>query len=529
MITILHRYVFRELCKVFFLASLALTLILSLGSVLRPIQDYGIGPGQVADLLVYLLPVTLMMVLPIAALFSAALTYGRLATDNEIDACKASGISPLTLIYPGFLLAVLVAIANLLLSFHVTPYFVRLADQSINANLRQIVFHHLLRSSFYRPRENRYAIYADYADPRTDSLYGVIVLKAGDTKIDQIIATEAARVSFNSADGLNEVRITAHNTIQMGLGSYSWLQLQTGSFALPFESPLADSISFKCIDDMKRIQTNLLAFGPIEKKARQVSAQAMTEFLADDIHRTLAAGRRYELAGPAQTVQVAAAGVLLGSRRTIQLTGPVEIEEINRSAGRPSRRWQCAKARLNVEGDTWTPGLSLDVFDAHSVDMGGTLMVRYTVAGLIVPQPIAAKATAPPLLETLTSPGLMASLSGGPSPQLLQAITGLQLQIGDTISRIKAEIHSRLVFGIGCIPMILIGIGLGIIKRGGHLLSAFAISCIPAIILVVAIVSGKQLTKNPVSQGIVGPAIMWAGLGILWLLAFWIYRRLARH
>ena len=104
MVFTLHRYVLRELLKVFALAALALTLMLSLGSLLRPLQDYGVGPEQVIRLLGYFLPITLTFVLPIAALFAASLVYGRFASDNELDACRASGIGLWTLIYPGLVL-----------------------------------------------------------------------------------------------------------------------------------------------------------------------------------------------------------------------------------------------------------------------------------------------------------------------------------------------------------------------------------------------------------------------------------------
>ncbi|MGB8226065.1 MAG: LptF/LptG family permease, partial [Sedimentisphaerales bacterium] len=67
MVFIIHRYIFRDLLKVFVLASLALTVILSLGSLLRPIQEYGVGPKQVLDLLCYFMPITLSFVLPVAA------------------------------------------------------------------------------------------------------------------------------------------------------------------------------------------------------------------------------------------------------------------------------------------------------------------------------------------------------------------------------------------------------------------------------------------------------------------------------
>src|SRR4030042_2796014 len=112
----LHRYIFRELMKVFIPSAVALTVMLSLGSVLRPIQEYGVGPRQVVHLMGYFLPITLTFVLPMAALFAATLVYGRFASDNELDACRASGIGLWTTIYPGLVLAILVAIATLLLS-----------------------------------------------------------------------------------------------------------------------------------------------------------------------------------------------------------------------------------------------------------------------------------------------------------------------------------------------------------------------------------------------------------------------------
>jgi hypothetical protein len=78
--------------------------------------------------------------------------------------------------------------------------------------------------------------------------------------------------------------------------------------------------------------------------------------------------------------------------------------------------------------------------------------------------------------------------------------------------------------------MILIGIGLGVLKKGGHLLSAFGASCVPAAMLIVCIMSGKQLIENlDAHQSISGVALMWGGLGFLFVLAFVIYGWLLRH
>jgi len=125
MLLTLNKYIFRELLRVFILSVIALTLMLSLGSILQPVQQFGVGPRQVLSLMGYFLPIILTFVLPMAALFACSLVYGRFAGDSELDACRASGISLTKLVYPGLALAIIVAIANLFLSFYVMPVFVQ--------------------------------------------------------------------------------------------------------------------------------------------------------------------------------------------------------------------------------------------------------------------------------------------------------------------------------------------------------------------------------------------------------------------
>ncbi len=78
--------------------------------------------------------------------------------------------------------------------------------------------------------------------------------------------------------------------------------------------------------------------------------------------------------------------------------------------------------------------------------------------------------------------------------------------------------------------MVLIGIGLSIIKRGGHLLGAFGAGCIPAAVLIVSIAMGANVAKNAGSQQMVsGIGLMWGGLVILCVLTLIIYRKLLKN
>ena len=92
-----------------------------------------------------------------------------------------------------------------------------------------------------------------------------------------------------------------------------------------------------------------------------------------------------------------------------------------------------------------------------------------------------------------------------------------------------AETHSRLAFGIGCITLIMTGIGLGIILKGGHLLTAFAASAVPAMVLITCIMMGKNLARNSGTAALPGVTLMWASLIVLTAAAVVMYRRLLRH
>jgi lipopolysaccharide export LptBFGC system permease protein LptF len=158
-------------------------------------------------------------------------------------------------------------------------------------------------------------------------------------------------------------------------------------------------------------------------------------------------------------------------------------------------------------------------------------MMRHTVRGLIRPN----RTDIREIFRTEDVLGSLSLASGskilkeGPSQELSKRIEGLENKKQKTILQIRAEIHTRLVFGIGCVPMILIGIGLGIIKKGGHLLTAFGASCIPAAVLIVCIIGGRQVMQNTDVTIVSGVTLVWSGLAFLLILAGAIYHRLMKN
>ena len=551
MVFTLHRYIFREAFRLFALATVALTVMLSIGSIIEPVQKYGVGPEQVVHLIGYSLPITLTFVLPMAALFSATLVYGRFAGDNELDACRASGISMLTLVYPGLLLAVMVAIANLVLSFHVMPAFVHRAQRSLKADAKQILFRNIQRKGYYNlPGQYRYRVYADHADPYNDTLHGVVVTELREGHIEKITTAETAEVKFDSASGYQQVRITAHNTYQMSPEG----DAQSGIFVVTTEFPslLGDDIKFKKINKMKQIAADPTLFAPVARLVRMAYSQFTVELLARDISRTIAsqATTFYQLHSGTKFIEFTADECTAEpGEETVHLTGNIVVREYDWVFKATSvekelvRTLRCSKALLNIQGNRLEPTLAMVLFNAmwrqeNNIEVFDR---RPVFRGLIlpknaVPRELRRQAASDQnsdisklLLAAVEPNSVAAELNKEVPLELAETQKKLRREIRSTLAEIGAEIHSRLVFGIGCVPLIMIGIGLGIIKKDGHILTAFGVSAVPATILIICIMTGKNITKNPGAQADSGIMVIWLGLAILILLAAVVYRKLLRN
>ena len=544
MINTLYKYIFRELLRVFLLALVALTLILCLGSILQPIQEYGAGPRQVLVFQFYSLPIILTFVMPMAALFAGALMYGRFTSDNELDACRASGISILNLVLPGLFLAIIVAISNLFLSFYVMPTFVQLEEKSLKADIKQMLFRSLEQKGYFKiPAYENYLLYTDDVDTKNDTLYGVVLARIDGTQIKEINTTESAKIKIIPHGQSNEIEITPRNIYRICTDH----AVKGGSTVVTtaFGSLLADNIAFKKLDEMREIKADLMKFDPIARAAGDTMTQLTMELLTFDMRNNIAEAigqtnpnnnslseNLFELPGEPNSVKFTLANVTL-LKDQINLSGEIDFTEFDTESGGTIHHFKCKDASLRIEGNQLEQTLALDLRNAIDTETE-EIKWWHSVSGLKVPKNI--EKVIKQFNNDKGSINVLKLSSGAsyvpgfqPSQELASLQENLKSAILNAQADMKAEIHSRLVFGLGCILMILIGIGLGILKRGGHLLSAFGASCVPAAILVVCIMSGKQLTENLGAQTVSGITIMWAGLGALCLIALTIYYYLLKN
>jgi lipopolysaccharide export system permease protein len=112
---IFTRYVVTEILKIFFLTLTGITLLVTVAMGVKEGTNRGCPPGVILHLMPYMLPEMLVITIPVSLLLAVSIVYGRMTGSNEIVAMKSAGISPMDVIWPAIVLALLFSIGVLYL------------------------------------------------------------------------------------------------------------------------------------------------------------------------------------------------------------------------------------------------------------------------------------------------------------------------------------------------------------------------------------------------------------------------------
>jgi LPS export ABC transporter permease LptF/LPS export ABC transporter permease LptG len=134
----------------------------------------GLSADEVGKLVLYSLPNILVLTIPMALLFGILIAIGRLASDSELIAMRASGISLFTLYRPVLLLSVLLGMVNLGIAGYLLPR----ANHALQAKLLDIIAQTAARQVeprvFYEEWED-IVLYVFEIEPGGDEWRGVFL------------------------------------------------------------------------------------------------------------------------------------------------------------------------------------------------------------------------------------------------------------------------------------------------------------------------------------------------------------------
>jgi lipopolysaccharide export system permease protein len=138
---ILQRYVIDQVLRAFVMALLTVTAVFVLLMVMTAVSREALPPQDVLRLLPYIVPGSLPYTIPVALLFAVSVVYGRLASDNEVVAVKAAGLSASTILWPSLFLGLASSLGLLAISTELIP--------RANNRLKQIILGDM-EETFYR-------------------------------------------------------------------------------------------------------------------------------------------------------------------------------------------------------------------------------------------------------------------------------------------------------------------------------------------------------------------------------------------
>lgn len=121
---ILSRYCLREFIPPFLISLICFTFIILFDELFRLIKLFvkkGVSPLYLIESLLYVMPATVVLSIPMAALVAILLSLGRLSTDSEIMAMRAHGVGLHQLMTPLLCVTVLLSVVDLAIIEYVLP------------------------------------------------------------------------------------------------------------------------------------------------------------------------------------------------------------------------------------------------------------------------------------------------------------------------------------------------------------------------------------------------------------------------
>lgn len=541
-------YIFRDLVKIFLMTSAVIAGIISFGGLLKPLSEYGLSGTQVTQMLGYLMPAAQTYSLPIAALFATTVVYGRLSADNELTACRASGISHVSLFLPAVVLGLILALVSLVLLSYIVPRFTLRAERVAFDSLAEMVKKNIDRN--HQIKVESYAIFAESAtivpnpEGRTDE--EVVILQAPmfclyeeDEKLRYKVPTEffmAERAEVKIRQTENQVEFTARlingsafprNFAGGSTGGVGAAQI--GPF--PLGSPIRENTKFMDIRQLKALHEDPTRSTEVKRLYTIITRQEQEAAFLNALYEALKRDGQFAFESEAETYRLdlssdARSSLKIGRARLAASSGAAPalrgIQLIRDRAGDESETDEARAVTVKVQADPASDRLQIEfaledvLIGSDAVRPGKKSIPRY----LSIPIPADVAAIEARGAEYYRDRD---KARGEEGKKLWRRLFRLR-------NNIEAEIHGRMSFAMSCLILVVMGCGLGMMFRTGNYLTAFSISVIPALITTALMVTGQHAAEHDMPNSLaLGLSLVWLGNVIVLGLALGLLIHLRRQ
>ncbi len=524
----LHLYFLRELIKAFLLTTAGLTLLVTLGGgVANVFRSQGIDALRILKVFALFVPISVTLVLPIAALFSATITYGRAAADNEINACRAAGMNVHGLLASAA--AVSVAVSGITywswnyfipgLTERVYRYGQKDIADALLANLRRNRGMAFRDSVLYADRA--FALSRSQLPPDAPAhcqyvlLQGAAFLEMAQDQPARCGTTEQALIEFDLSSRPPQVRIDLRGvrSFDVTRGQYMELAGQIlGPYAVPL--PMDRKLRFENLPTLRAYAAAPHTAPEIAGRLHALRGRLLKVFLHDEVVTGIDASRGgagvWTIAGSDLRYELRAREFAITDDDGRPLFRQVTLVESG-PTGRRIRSAPSGTVRIST-GLSGAPSVQIELSEGVEIRReparrGETpvKLPRERLSELPVPATVRAR------LEAVPDEQLLDGRHAMDLPPRVARVREEVIAALDHLSdEIDGVIHFRGSYAASHIAVVTLGAILGVVLRGGQVLTAFGISCVPSLLVFIGVIVGRNLAEHPATH-------IW-GLYTMWLV-----------
>ena len=195
---ILVRYVLKELIGPFLAALFGITFLFVvdfLVKILDNVLSKGLPASTVLEIFVLNLAWMLSLSIPMAVLVACLMAFGRLSGDHEITAVKAAGMSPLSLMRPVMLVALLLSVSMVLFNNWILPEANHRSVELMNAVSRKKP-HVFIDAGRLITQFPDVQLWVNRIDPVSGVLYGIQVYELEKKGAPRVVYADSATLDY---------------------------------------------------------------------------------------------------------------------------------------------------------------------------------------------------------------------------------------------------------------------------------------------------------------------------------------------
>lgn len=546
----LYRYILTEVLKILAVSSAVIVAAISFASAIKFANEGLLDPLRLIKFVLLVAPTFLAFIIPFCSAFASTLVFHRMASENEVLACSASGLSYRAILFPVAFLGVTLTLTLFFMSNWVIPRFHLYSARVVQQELPDVIVSQVKAG---RPVEiEKMLIYADAAEvpPLSEELRQLSIPPTKAIVLKGVAVGKLDRQNHMVADGTAE----RADVLLFDVNEETWVGVLLTNVTIydpvdekfarekrmiikPVQIPnqFKEKPEFQTMEDLNAWRDRPEEYDRVrDTKLRLVQRIAAVRLIDLIESKQDGQGITFELQGPLENERfiISAPQVKRQGQMLILEGTQQEPVRVRKTASALQRTIEAPRAVVTVDSTRGVgePEVQVRLREATIIDFAGqsTEHSNYDVPGPLVGSSIRRTLqqnnSALQLLDFARSDATLASV-----PEVKKAANRLDYNIQKTSREIEYHLHMRAALATCCLFTLMLGAVMSMKMRHSLPLVVYFWTFLLTIVALIITHSGKNLMTDRAYDLRAGLVVVWLGASLLGAVVMGIYWKLIKN